>query len=966
MASKYNKNSNKITNFYGPFSKIKKINFLLTNVKNSFTSTNFKNRNSDYLFIEMFCKIQDDFSDYKNCIMDKFKLNVPIYLTVKVPFSSFCFLKQEYKTLEIRLNQQKIKHTERKLYTEKMDILKSFFSIEPFEYVTKGNSFTNHLKINCHVYLICKKSEKNIFDALKKFYPFLCDYSLYAKNYFLDFFIQQQKSPGEILGFAQFEINEFSIEAYQINMPQNSKNIVQNFTYTTDHNRDYFLKNHIYFELTPKFVYKMNEFESRQIKDHVDCFFGKIFRPSLSRDEEFLEFKHRILCFDIECGWINDNKKNIGFVDPCNAFVQCISFKEDVFYKNYSYVNPVVTFVYIPQNKRFDMAKVTKLFDESKLIVFVYTDEYLMIRDFLQRLYSSDLILGYNSKLFDLPFLIHRLKILELQNNNQYNFAILKKTNINYVRIDSQSTKYQTINSGYVTVQKIKCPQCNMVINLKSIFSEKDDCDNNNYNSEKFFVLCTCGSKSHINLIKNVTEKDISCSTDFLIEKVKKTNDAEFPFSIHYDLFENVNLKENCENAKLDTVTVFNFKQEMSSFFYKITKDQQPVFFSKIKGTFNYAESIKMSNMFTNKIKLVIFKIHGVSSQLHSQVYFRLRNMYFVQDNFEYFENILLTKNEEYFENEHSSLDNYRFYILTSGKFEKTKINYENRYNLYLSFEWWINFDKNETNREYTLQDQSDNDAICNIINNIKQYYISVGKTNELELEDQLNWKNEMHILKTVEYCTKDVELTIQLEYLSKNVLLFYSMNMNKLPLFYSMSFKDAQTSEFIYLFNLYPRVLLFLFKSLQQINIMFIDALYNEAMNNIEMEKLGIIKTDECQHLNTEQYNENYGKDFCENVAVENFKDHVLNDLNGKANAHNFEKYKIKTCQELNMEYFDCNGNFNDAIFKVPSIKKLIECISTDKENINEYAFKTSGEYDTSDYDQVNKNLNDFLNSIK
>ena len=116
-----------------------------------------------------------------------------------------------------------------------------------------------------------------------------------------------------------------------------------------------------------------------------------------------------------------------------------------------------------------------------------------------------------------------------------------------------------------------------------------------------------------------------------------------------------------------------------------------------------------------------------------------------------------------------------------------------------------------------------------------REYYVSISKTSDLTLKQQLFWHNEMDILKTCLYCMTDVFLSASLENFVKNNFDIYNSELYTMTSFRSLTSASGDKTQLLTNTRVFNETeneaAIFKTRSLFQLNILFFNALEVEGV---------------------------------------------------------------------------------------------------------------------------------------
>lgn len=858
------------------------------------TTITKKYTNTNYLEIEIFCRMNEKFENN----IKYFVLKLPIYFQCSISLSAFYFISNEYEKFE--------KTTDKKDKDIKFfENVKKFLNIVPYLYQNKGCCYTNFLPIHLKTYMITTKNIFHIFKEIHNVYPFFVDFFLYYNNLSFEFNIQKQINIGNVFSLKKFNFNLFKVEIC---------------TYDNLINK--------YLNITIKNINELNNICSQSFnydnlikyKNLSDKYFDIIFGDSLNIEDsikyKLINIKYDVLCFDIETGFLDINQQ--GFPMPPNSYLQVIGFIESTFKNGYS--NSMKKTIYI-HSTQFTKSDILESFTTKIYNIVFFENEIDMIKSFLELASSKDFIYGYNSKEFDLPYLINRYSFLKFRQEfgNQINLKVLKKNlHINIVPLRSSNNfPIQKVTSIYNYRTSFLCPKCKT---------------KNNVNSPLSNIVCynkDCG--------EIFNDQDLILKIeDLSIDKTKvNSNTNEFPFTVHIDLFTIKDLIDNSKNSnlpnkKLETIANFYFKVKIKNIIY----NSVDTLCLELNNNFSYTDVIRFIQRFLEDIKCVIFLINKQTNQFENRIEMRLQNI-----------NIFLKEDDQM-----CNLKDWEntYNICFFDKSTHASVFYNKCKNVTNSF-----FEQSYYKICLVLKKPNDLniESFNYFLENIQVFYISIGKTSDLDLQRQQHWLIKDDCIKTSEYCIKDVEITFQLEYMLNSIINFQTTTRWAMPLFDVFTFQMAQKSEYEYIFALYPRILLFCLTNLVQIELL------NNALK-IEYPKLEYFVENNLLSTNTFLLEEE--KKNVSNITTKNDnneKEKLLSFLNDQFKKSKFENNSIEL---MKPEVYE-----NLKMYKMYTINNLMDIFtSKSKDNINENLLRIGGEYNCANGKFVFENFKNFISN--
>jgi len=675
-----------IVNFDG-----KKPNYF--QIKNS----KFVYNGSGYLKCDLFCKFLFDndqtLVDY-DCNAN-FVLRINFFKTVKIPLSFY--MSKFYDTCSN--------------YTlNKRNLLTTLKNI-PFDSVLKKSDFTNHQEVFFHEYKIKTYADLKFFKELNSAFDCCVDFN-FEKDFEV-FLIQQ-------------EIN-LGVETRTL------ARILDKIRYSSVRFKNEFRNNFKIFHLD-------YSYDNAQTYEYFCKEFWKITLCNIST----IKSTNKVGTFDIEVG-LSDNSLsgNLPFPNPISGYVQCIVLHtinlKNIYIENTSKLN-VWCFNKFKSN---DLASnLIKSFEKYNIYsqdinIKIFNSELDLINSFFVYSLHLDYLIGYNSKSFDLYFLILRAVIL---NNRDTWF-----TNKYLSNYDLSSTYGNiTFKCEKLVSTSIKCPKCFKKIIIGNNLFESID-----------------GTKTVHCICQNVCTIDPD-SIEFN-QRTSFYSVQELPYAFHRDLMFQESIFENTSNKKLETACNYHFKQEISH----IVSTQNGKASITLSKKFKKSEIFMIANIFIIGIKLVTFTIENNSNQFLNKKFFKLVNVLLLNSEGK----IIFDSRYFNFNLETSPIPNCIITVLLEVTFDNVDLND-------------FLFDSNK-------------------------YFVSVGKTSNQTLEEQLLLKTDRNLIDTCLYCAIDVLLTFALEYVNKTLFDIQNAEFNLTCPFNVLSWTPARKSSFLLNMQLYKSTIL-------------------------------------------------------------------------------------------------------------------------------------------------------------
>lgn len=459
--------------------------------------------------------------------------------------------------------------------------LEYLFKKKVFKYSNKGGSFTNHLLIQMLNFIVYKCDDFGFFSKIQQKYKCFLD-TMFFRNYCMEYLLKNQFKTSEI-----YNLNKI-------------RNLLSLHDETKIKKLDVYGNNmSSFYELIIKVPFEIND--DKKYHDFCLNILRDIKNENFTTDEQILmglsKAKFVTGFFDIECGWIN-NIAHKEFVTPITGYVQSISLILDI-YSGSGYEKTPRAYIYCfidPKFLDYGNYDVKKCFYDLKkrikmvnLDIMIFKSELDMINSFFNHSSTMDILFGYNSKRFDLPFLVHRANILK-------NGDIFEQKYLNsYLFCSNYRFK---INSSKLVNLKAKCKKCSKLIAY-------------NKNNPKVFNCMICN---------NVQEAKADGN---LVLNIYKDCDEDLPFSFHCDLFLNKQMRGDLENSRLETVTNFHLKKKVGN----ILRLDGNVFIM-LHDRVNADNIESIFRVFFKNSKIVLFKIKSDTKEISNKNELRLDKIF--------------------------------------------------------------------------------------------------------------------------------------------------------------------------------------------------------------------------------------------------------------------------------------------------------------------------------------------------
>lgn len=383
-----------------------------------------KRRDKIYDFrAEIVCK----FYHRKNILLetagiDKFILSVPFYTLWTFPVSFYAMA----KFMCLGDNGAELSDTEKML-------LETFVGKPILGYIKKGSDLTNQQPIQLVRYLARTLEEHNFFKSLNHCFQSAVDVMM-TKSPLEDFLLQynhvSERTIYNVLDFSGlFSYSskfEYEYSQQNINAPMQSQG----------HMTVYSQGNTTSGRWEP-FRTKIVRIKISRIGEDVNTDPQKVFATinnlwkGLIGNETFptslADFPFRLTAFDIEAGYSREFAQDEAcmavktFPNIFNSFCQCICARSWIYRKglegsvvNYHFVL-CPSYIATPRevSRKWNERISSHMFWFKESIFVVFESEVDLIRQFLHMvLTKSDILIGYNSPKFDIPYLIMRYNFL--------------------------------------------------------------------------------------------------------------------------------------------------------------------------------------------------------------------------------------------------------------------------------------------------------------------------------------------------------------------------------------------------------------------------------------------------------------------------------------------------------------------------------------------------------------------------
>jgi hypothetical protein len=532
-----------------------------------YTKFNSFSNNGPFLNCDLMCKF---LTNNINDDIINFVINVNFFLSIKIPLS-FVEMPQELIINSRAKNNNKDKQ---------LNLLNQFKNnYTPVGYEKKASDFTNHTSIIWNVYHIKTYSELKFFKEFNS--TFKCGADFLFEKEFETYLLQNNINIGSPIRCITKFFKEpcLKFKSYELRFTRESfkKIFYIQYTYDINYTADYLNFCTMFWNLTD------------------------------TDTKENLIVYNKIGCFDIECGlksvelYENINSEKLPFPTVINGYVQSLVIYTVFLSNEYVEKSPKIYILCLcPASIIENISEKMKFFNDlvisiekfniclEDIEIKLFDSELELIDYFFLFTFQIDYLIGFNSKSFDLSFLILRANILTSQNWFAGKF-------INSYSLSKYGELYAKTNQNINLF--IRCSKCEKKIYINS--------DKNILNSN--IVTCLCQTPS---IIQNKSIEFEQKSSFYYIQ--------ELPFTYHHDLIQKEQLFVNTTNKKLETVTNFNFKQKIA----KIRGDKL-----YLHDEYTLDDLFIIANVFCIGIKLVIFNLFTHSFQIINENVCRLINI---------------------------------------------------------------------------------------------------------------------------------------------------------------------------------------------------------------------------------------------------------------------------------------------------------------------------------------------------
>ena len=634
-----------------------------------------------FLQVELICK---SFKLSTSSVVDNFYMSINYFKSVKISLA-FCMYARSHKN-------------DNNLSTNKRALLHKLDNKETFTVMRQSSDYTNHQKIFFHKYMIYTREDDAYYRNLNNEFDCCVDY-----NFTSDFDIFLVQNNINIGDSCVFKLNSI----FKNNSPFTINSIVKRTSLTT------------------------------LVKSTIQCVQFTFAAVSLSYEDYCLLFWQladktvefvpmRIGCFDIETGInkkffeaksIQLDEKNLPFPNPQTGFVECIVMYKTLLVDKYIETEQTSSLLLWIQDtwglSYHDYVNcLSEMFSTPCIKVILCKTELELIRHFL--IYTStniDVLIGYNSKNFDLPFLVLRANIL----TNENDWFLRSNLDKVYLSVyhENHKTNNLIVRSQKQTRVKFKCQQC----------SQYSHINNNNYTSATNNNKRTTTSTPFYckNLKCNNMTPRLLTPLNVSFDEQSSSNNVnnEFVFTLHRDLIRDKRI------LGLDTVS-HRLDDKCNEFFREqctLIGQQGKSIEIQLNTKLCADQMLTFVKVFNIGIKVMIVRVDKLSGQTYQLVSGRLADINIISSS----DDISCKKTKDVFE--------------MCNLIAKIALPCLVRLTLKLD------------------------DGCCNIVeDNNWPIYCTIGKTSDQTVCEQILWTNKTAILKTIKYCAFDVMLTFSIE----------------------------------------------------------------------------------------------------------------------------------------------------------------------------------------------------------
>lgn len=794
-----------------------------------------------------------------NMKIDKFFINVPIYVTARMLSSTYGLLNVYYQKMTLSTAIKKN--------------LEKLFEIEPYKYTNVRSAYTNFLFVSAREYLIADYDTLATFFSLKD-YMFDC---FITNSHATDFLIQTGFSAAKIFSFQKLLTEQKNLRFYSVKIENGSTHQkVCKFSLVLE---EKFIEE--YAESTRKFNRERKKLLDK-IKDEKEVFQNMI-EPSgvlypllnqikisqenivssvtskinsiciksgdrmydnVASEEQFVNetmksVDFKVVTFDIEVGWIDPSVEKEKMPTVFDGYVQCICFVDATFNKKSGYFKECYKILaFCPSSLNFD--KMKSQFDNAikseNVKIIMFSKEEDMIKSFFYYLNTScDYLISFNGKKFDWPFLIMRY--------NHLVSNIFSNTYFNSMNL-SNDFFLRNVTESPASI-KYLCPCSNKETSFRSNAQTK--CE--------FFFCDSCG--------KMIGIKECLNNPSRLLIKTPASyfKSVENQLLFHRDLCGDERLVVKSLKRSLEVMCNYHFRKQVEQVHVGKEDDECVVIHVKIKEKQNKTNLVKTMRVFQENIKIFCYMLDPNSLEFQKSFTGNLVNFLIVHDSSGSLDNVVYRTSVKY--NEKNVYDKDYDYVkldLEPEKFDDLDDNF--LFSIILD----VKIKKGDIN-------------VDNVLSQASKYYISVGKTSELTIKESMNWCSEEVAIKTCEYCLFDIKLTFELEKKIVTVLQYCDFSKDSRPIFEILSNTTSAIGRHFYLCDLYKNNhILFKIQNINQKKFLQI-SMYNECKSLEQLESEGVCLDDETgNNKKTGDYLLNYpiiklrGKESAEDFFSNNF----------------------------------------------------------------------------------------------
>lgn len=624
-------------------------------------------------------------------------------------------------------------HHFKNLSPDEQLFLEHFFkNYKPYAYTQKKSDYTNHQLVTFECYLAFTVKDRVILDRVCHIFQITIDIHI-CMSHFEDFALQNGYELQKVFSNSNLlrasQIFPHKLESISL---ANNQNKPADYcfwgTNLEDNEQDkYWTRLRCLFfypsghcEFRNETTLQMSVEQRRSIFETYKNFFDQLFKPCDTDTIKFDDFIFKTVTFDIEAG---SQKYTQQLPTPTTGYVQTVVFRYCNLKKSMLRESIYdIIFVFCPSgyDAKDVLEKIKELYvstDKSyflkKMRIFIYRDEASMIYDILLRLnFQVDFFVGYNSVGFDYIFLIIRYNFLKNPRCVFNNFSTSIIFCNNFFNQQIRS-KSNAFMPRFFTI----CSKCNTKVflnNGRPIFTEGNAIG---------WVSCPKCPRSFEVFADQISYSKENHAGNFRFNKKRSGADDSLPCAYSQDL---IKIFTDAPNLKLDTVVKYYLAEEVS---LDIEKNEIVVYkkFQTASVLYDYVETLIPG------IQLSIFEKNTLAKMMNDLYSCNLDKIFF--------------------------------------QISEELLSFETREDLLKS--------------EELLQNAPKVKIVLKVINIIKlgekvdtqtkTVYMSFGKTNTLDIQEQIEWKSLKHVTETVMYCWFDVVITAKLNHVYLTLLPVYN-----------------------------------------------------------------------------------------------------------------------------------------------------------------------------------------------